>query len=257
MDLGLGGKTALVLGSTSGLGLAVARALSSEGARVALTGRRGDEAERLAAELPGAVGLQCDLTQPDSAERLVKETTQALGEIDILILNAGGPPPGRADELDSPAVRAAIDTLLIRQLEFVSLVLPTMKATGWGRIVGLGSSGVQQPLANLALSNLSRAGLAGYLKTLASEVAVDGVTVNMVLPGRIATDRVASLDRGKAERESLDIATVQERSRATIPAGRYGLPDEFGAVVAFVCSAQASYVTGEQIRCDGGLVSAF
>jgi 3-oxoacyl-[acyl-carrier protein] reductase len=248
MDLGLHGRTALVAGSTSGLGLAVARELAAEGARVAVTGRRGDVAKEEAAALPGAVGLEVDLAAPGSAERLVADVAEQLGAVDVLVLNSGGPPPGTADGLSAEMVAGALDTLLLRQVELVSAVLPGMRERGWGRIVALGSSGVQQPLPRLALSNIARAGLAGYLKT---------VTVNMVLPGRIATDRVASLDRSAADREGLSVTDVEARSRGSIPAGRYGRPEEFAAVVAFVCSDRASYVTGEQLRCDGGLVAGY
>jgi 3-oxoacyl-[acyl-carrier protein] reductase len=257
MDLGLHGRTALVAGSTSGLGLAVARELAAEGARVAVTGRRGDVAKEEAAALPGAVGLEVDLAAPGSAERLVADVAEQLGAVDVLVLNSGGPPPGTADGLSAEMVAGALDTLLLRQVELVSAVLPGMRERGWGRIVALGSSGVQQPLPRLALSNIARAGLAGYLKTLAGEVARDGVTVNMVLPGRISTDRVASLDRSAADREGLSVTDVEARSRGSIPAGRYGRPEEFAAVVAFVCSDRASYVTGEQLRCDGGLVAGY
>ena len=257
MDLGLTGRTALVAGSTSGLGLATARALAAEGARVAICGRRGDTARELAAELPGAAGFEVDLTEPGSAQQLAAAVAGELGPVEVLVLNSGGPPPGQAQSVSTDAVRAALDTLLLRQVELVAAVLPGMRADRWGRIVAVGSSGVQQPLAGLALSNIARSGLAGYLKTLAGEVAADGVTVNMVLPGRIATDRVASLDRGRAEREGADPADVQGRSPAAIPLGRYGRPEEFGAVAAFLCSDLASYVTGEQVRCDGGLVGGY
>jgi 3-oxoacyl-[acyl-carrier protein] reductase len=257
MDLGLQGRTALVAGSTSGLGLAVARALAGEGARVAVTGRRGEVARKEAAALPGAVGLEVDLSAAGSVEPLVSDVVGLLGPVDVLVLNSGGPPPGTAEGVSADQVRGALETLLLRQVELVSAVLPGMRQRGWGRIVGLGSSGVQQPLPRLALSNIARAGLAGYLKTLATEVACDGVTVNMVLPGRIATDRVAALDRSAAEREGMAVADVEARSRASIPAGRYGRPEEFAAVVAFMCSDRASYVTGEQLRCDGGLVAGY
>jgi 3-oxoacyl-[acyl-carrier protein] reductase len=257
MDLGLEGRTALVAGSTSGLGLAVARALAEEGARVAITGRRGEVARQEAASLPGAIGLEVDLAAVGSVAQLTAAVTAQLGAVDVLVLNSGGPPPGTAESLSADQVRGALETLLLRQVELVAAVLPGMRERGWGRIVGLGSSGVQQPLARLALSNIARAGLAGYLKTLAGEVARDGVTVNMVLPGRIATDRVGSLDRSAAEREDLSVAEVEARSRASIPAGRYGRPEEFAAAVAFLCSDRASYVTGEQLRCDGGLVAGY
>jgi 3-oxoacyl-[acyl-carrier protein] reductase len=257
MDLGLTGRTALVAGSTSGLGLAIARALAAEGARVAITGRRGDTARRLAAEQPAAAGFEVDLAEPDAAERLTAAVVAELGPVEVLVLNSGGPPPGGARDVRTGAVRSALETLLLRQVELVAQALPGMRARQWGRIVAVGSSGVQQPLAGLALSNIARAGLAGYLKTLAGEVGRDGVTVNMVLPGRIATDRVADLDRFRAEREGADVADVEARSRATIPVGRYGRPAEFAAVAAFLCSDPASYVTGTQVRCDGGLVGGY
>jgi len=257
MDLGLAGKKALVLGSTSGLGLAVAQALGREGAIVALSGRRGDVARERAAEIPGATGYEVDLAAADSAHKLAEEVTRDLGSVDILILNSGGPTPGTAASVTPDSLRPALDTLLIRQVELTSIFLPGMRAARWGRIVGLGSSGVQQPLPALALSNIARAGLAGYLKTLANEVAADGVTVNMVHPGRIQTDRIESLDNSKAQRENTDVEEVRTRSKAAIPMGRYGDPAEFAAVAAFLCSQQASYVTGEQVRCDGGLVGSY
>jgi 3-oxoacyl-[acyl-carrier protein] reductase len=257
MDLGLKGRVALVAGSTGGLGLAVAQTLAAEGAKVAITGRRGGAARRHASALPGAAGFEVDLAQPGSAEQLTTAVARKLGPVDIIVLNSGGPPPGGAEGVTVEAMRGAVETLLLRQIELASSVLPAMRRRGWGRVVGLGSSGVQQPIAGLALSNIARAGLAGYLKTLAAEVGEDGVTVNMLLPGRIATDRVAALDEAKASRQAMDVAEVQARSRASIPARRYGRPEELAAVAAFLCSEKASYVTGEQVRCDGGLVAAY
>jgi 3-oxoacyl-[acyl-carrier protein] reductase len=140
------------------------------------------------------------------------------------------------------------------QQQLTSLALPAMREHGWGRVLAIGSSGVQAPLPNLALSNLGRAALAGYLKTLAAETAAEGVTVNLLLPGRIATDRVAQLDQNAAQNQGLSVDEVEARSKAGIPAGRYGRPEEFGAVAAFLCSDLASYVTGTALRCDGGLV---
>ncbi|SDR15640.1 SDR family oxidoreductase [Thermostaphylospora chromogena] len=250
MDLGLKGRTALVCASTGGLGEATARALALEGARVVVSGRRGERARAIAAELPDAIGVEADLLAPGGVERLVS----AAGEVDILVLNGPGPRPGPAATMTGEDLTAAVDALVRPHLRLISLVLPGMRARGWGRILAIGSSGVVSPLANLALSNLGRSALAGYLKTLAAEVAADGVTVNMLLPGRIATERVARLDAAAAEREGRSVAEVEAASRAAIPAGRYGRPEEFGQVAAFLCSEPASYVTGTALRCDGGLV---
>lgn len=256
MDTGLKGRTALVPGSTGGLGLASARALAAEGANVVLAGRRGELAERYAAELPAAIGVEIDLSDDGAAERLHERAVEAFGPVDVLVLNSGGPPPSVATDLTADQLESALRLLLIRQQQLVAAALPGMRERGWGRIIAIGSAGIQQPIDGLALSNTARAALAGYLKTLASEVAADGVTVNLVLPGRIDTDRVASLDRSAAERQSSTPEEVRTRSEATIPAGRYGTPEEFAAVVTFLASAGASYVTGEQVRCDGGLVRA-
>ena len=257
MDLGLAGRTAVVCGSTSGLGLAVARALADEGAHVVVSGRRGDAARAEAARLPSALGVEVDLADQEGPAHLLEEARRRFGAVDVLVLNAGGPPPGPATDLTLESTEAALRTLLLAQVRLVQLVLPEMRERRWGRLVAIGSSGVQQPLPNLVLSNVGRAGLAAYLKTLAAEVAADGVTANMVLPGRIDTDRVAALDRGAAERAGVDQAEARRRSEATIPAGRYGTPEEFAAVVAFLCGAGAAYVTGEQVRCDGGLVRSY
>jgi len=257
MDTGLAGRTVLIPGSTSGLGLASARAFAAEGANVVLAGRRGDVAATEAAELPSAVGVEIDLTEPEAAARLVEQTHEAFGPVDVLVLNSGGPPPGTAADTTPAAVESALQTLLLQQLRLVQAVLPSMRERGWGRIVAIGSSGVQQPLEMLTLSNTGRAALSGYLKTLAAEVAADGVTVNMVLPGRIDTDRVAALDQGKADRSGRSADEVRTAAEATIPAGRYGHPDEFASAVVFLASGPASYITGTQLRVDGGLVRSF
>lgn len=254
MDLGVAGRTAVVCASTSGLGEAVARALAAEGAHVVVSGRRGERARQIAGELPGAVGVEVDLTHPGDDQRLLAAARDAFGEIDILVLNGPGPTPSSAAQMSEPDVDAAIDTLLRPHVRLVSAVLPGMRERRWGRILAVGSTGIAAPLPNLALSNLGRAALAGYLKTLAAEVASDGVTVNLLLPGRIATDRAAALDRAHADRSGRSVGAVEEQALAEIPAGRYGEPAEFGGVAAFLCSRQASYVTGTALRCDGGLV---
>ncbi|MGP0223385.1 SDR family oxidoreductase [Paenarthrobacter sp. NCHU4564] len=272
MDLGIGGKTALVAASTGGLGLAVARALAAEGVRVAVVGRRRDRAKEIVAELQAAYGtgvlgsgslgtsgfdavaIEADLGTPEGIESAVDQTVANLGPIDILVLNGPGPKPGAAATLTSEDMAAAFDLLVKPHHALVSQVLPGMRERRWGRILAIGSSGVTAPLPNLAVSNTGRAALAGYLKTLAAEVALDEVTVNLLLPGRIATDRVTQLDQAAAKRRGTTLVEIQLESRKTIPARRYGEPAEFGAAAAFLCSAPASYITGVALRCDGGLI---
>jgi 3-oxoacyl-[acyl-carrier protein] reductase len=256
MDTGLKGRTAVVPGASSGLGLAVARALAAEGANVVLGGRRGELVREEASSLASAVGVEVDLTDPGAADALVGAAQDHFGPVDVLVLNGGGPPPGLAVDFTTEQLADAIALLVQPHQRLVRAVLPGMRGRGFGRIVAIGSSGVQAPLERLVASNAARAALAGYLKTLATEVAADGVTVNMVLPGRIATDRTTAIDNATAERNGTTPEAARTQSEATIPAGRYGTPDEFAAVVAFLASGAASYVTGEQIRCDGGLVRA-
>lgn len=257
MDLSLDSRSALVLGSTSGLGLAIAQGLAGEGASVAFCGRRGERAAELAAQYPKALGLEIDLSEEASIDRGIETVVRRFGGIDIVVLNAGGPRPGRADTMTAQDLGAALQTLLLAQIDIAARLLPGMRARKWGRILAVGSSGIQQPIPDLAQSNTVRAALAGYLKTLSREVAADGVTVNMVLPGRIDTDRVAQLDAMRAERTGRDTPTVRKQSEESLPAGRYGTPREFGDVAVFLCSQNASYVNGTQIRVDGGMVGSF
>ncbi|HKC26969.1 MAG TPA: SDR family oxidoreductase [Jatrophihabitans sp.] len=259
MDLGLSGRVALVAGATSGLGLAVATALAAEGAHVAICGRRADvaadQAAGLATAAAPAIGVALDLTDPQSISRAVEEVRSQLGEIDVLVLNGGGPPPSDAASLRPADGQAAAKVLLDGPVQLVGECLPGMRSRSWGRIVAVGSSAVQQPIPGLATSSMYRTALASYLKLLSREVAGDGVTVNMVLPGRIDTARVGQLDANRAHNTGKDIDTVRAESQATIPVGRYGTVEEFAAVVAFVCGRPASYVTGAQVRVDGGLVN--
>jgi len=263
MDLHLKGRSALVVGSTSGLGLAIATALSREGVRVAVSGRcvavsgrREDVAKEEAAALDGALHIALDLSDPASVEAAASTAEAAFGGVNILVLNCGGPPPGSASEVTVEGLAESVRPMLLSQVQLVSLLLPGMCRRGWGRILAVGSSGVQQPIPHLVRSNAVRSALASYLKTLAGEVGRDGVTVNMVLPGRIDTGRVASLDEAAAKRLGDDVATVRRGSEASIPLGRYGTPEEFADVATFLCSPRASYVTGSQIRIDGGAIAS-
>jgi 3-oxoacyl-[acyl-carrier protein] reductase len=257
MDLGLTGKVAVVLGSTSGLGRACAVSLAAEGAHVVVVGRRSELVDALAAELPSALGITADLLEKDAPARIAAAARDAFGRVDVLVLNGGGPEPGPALDLDVESVRAATELLLVPHVAMVRELLPAMRLAGWGRIIAVGASSVQQPSKMLAASSVGRAALAGYLKTLSGDVARAGVTVNMVLPGRIQTDRVTSLDRFNAERTSSTPDAVREASEREIPLGRYGRAEEFAAVVTFLAGEPASYITGEQVRCDGGLVSGY
>lgn len=260
MDLGITGRTALVLGATGGLGWGSATALAAEGVRVVLVGRDQAKVEARVAELPSGQadhqGWVVDLGGDSAAEQITERLGQAGIEVDILVLNSGGPPPGPPSALDAQVAQAAFDLLVKPQVALVHALLPGMLERGWGRILAIGSSGIHQPIPTLTASNLGRSALAGYLKTLASEVASAGVTVNMVLPGRVDTDRVASLDAAAAERSGTDVATARATSEAAIPAGRYGTVEEFGATVAFLASQPAAYLTGIEVRVDGGMVGA-
>lgn len=254
MDLGIAGRNALVCASTGGLGEATARALAAEGVNVVVSGRRGERAKAIAAELPGATGVEVDLTAPGGAEKLLSAAQDALGQIDILVLNGPGPRPASASEVGPDDTAEAVRNLLLVHQKLVGGVLPGMRERRWGRLLAIASSGVEAPIPNLALSNIGRSALAAYLKSLSIDVADEGVTANLLLPGRIATDRLSSLDGATAERERLPVEEVRARGEAAIPAKRYGEPAEFGATAAFLCSAHASYITGTAIRCDGGLV---
>ncbi len=255
VDLGIAGRTALVCASTAGLGRATAEALAAEGVNVVISGRRGELAREIAGALPGAQAVPCDITADGAAEFLVEEARRLSGaDIDILVLNGPGPKPAAAANISAEDTRAAVETLLVFQQRLVQAVLPGMRRRGWGRIVAIGSYSIVEPLANLALSNIGRSALAAYLKTLATEVGPDGVTVNMVLPGRIDTDRIRALDAAQAGRDGRSVADVAAASAASVPLRRYGTPAEFGAVTAFLCSEQAAYMTGSAVRCDGGVV---
>ncbi|MFN7953536.1 MAG: SDR family oxidoreductase [bacterium] len=242
MDLGIAGKRAAVAAGSAGLGFATAEALAREGARVAICGRDRARVEDAAARLGGgAIALTIDVSDPTNAARFVSEAGAALGGVDILVTNAGGPPPG--DFAGTPFERYP-DALALNLLSVVAMckeAVPAMQARRWGRVLAITSIAVRQPIANLILSNTARAGATGFLKTLAREVAKDGVTVNSLQPGLHATSRVTQLHGD-------DLSALA----ATIPAGFVGAPGDFGRVAAFLCSEHARFVTGAAIPVDGG-----
>ena len=259
MDLGIAGRKALVMSSSRGLGLGIARALAAEGCDVLLTGRTEDrlraEAEAITARGAGRADfVRVDLTEEMSVDVLAEAAERVLGHVDILVNNTGGPPPGRMVDAEPDVFALQFDAMVLRVVSLTKRLLPGMRERGWGRIVTVGSSGVEQPIPTLGLSNAVRSALVGWSKSLAGDVAADGVTVNMLLPGRIHTERVDRLDAAAAERTGSSLDEARAASRATIPAGRYGTVEEFAAVAAFLCSAPASYVTGSMVRCDGGAI---
>lgn len=255
MDLNITGKRALVLGASRGLGMAIAKSLAAEGVTVFAAARSKDKIEAWSADVPAVTPVALDLSDIAQVDALV-DTLLEDGGVDIVVNNGGGPPPGTAQDAGRSDWIMHFEAMAANIFHLNTRLLPAMKERGWGRIISVASSGVEQPIPNLALSNGIRSALIGWSKTLANEVAGDGITVNVVLPGRIHTQRVDELDAAAAKRTDKDVAEVAAASRATIPAGRYGKPEEFADVVTFLASDRAAYVTGSKIRIDGGSIKS-
>jgi 3-oxoacyl-[acyl-carrier protein] reductase len=261
MDLGLGGKTALVGASSRGLGLASALAIAREGARVTVCARGEQDLEAAAGQIREETGAEvlavaADLNDGAEIERVVAATVERFGGLDVLVNNSGGPARGVFAELDDDAWRAGFEVVTLNFVRFVRAALPHMRARGWGRIVGIQSMSVKQPVAGLDLSNGIRPGIAGLMKALMPELARDGITINLVLPGIFATARIhpglASPDPEERERALAEVRPLG----ASIPAGRLGEPGELGSLVAFLASEQAAYITGAAYQVDGGVIAS-
>ena len=257
MNLGIQGKRAVVLASSRGLGRGIAMALASEGAHVLLCGRNGD---RLAANCKEinqqgqgkADWVWADLGDTEFVPTMEKAIADKLGGVDILVNNSGGPTPGTTEDMSEDKLITYFHSMVLQIINLTNRLLPGMKEQGWGRILTVASSGVIEPIGGLALSNTLRPALAGWSKTLATEVAGYGITSNLLLPGSIHTDRLDELDNAAAKRTGRSVEDIRRSSAKEIPAGRYGRVEEFAAVAAFLCSEPASYVTGSMVRCDGG-----
>jgi 3-oxoacyl-[acyl-carrier protein] reductase len=258
MELGLTKRRALVLGGNRGMGLAIARALAAEGADIAIAARDAVRLELARAELAATgarvAAFPLDLGDTAALAPFAARVAAEFGAPEILINNTGGPPYGTAAGRSLAEWQSSFSEMTLPVIALTDALLPAMRQAGWGRIVTIVSSGAVQPVPVLGISNALRAALLGWSKTLAGEVAADGVTVNILVPGRIATERVHLTDLAAAERQGLAVEEVRRRSVATIPMGRYGTPEEIADMVTFLASARAGYVTGAMIRVDGGII---
>ncbi|UXI69971.1 SDR family oxidoreductase [Tahibacter amnicola] len=259
MDFGISGRKALIVGGSKGLGRGVARALAAEGVDVALIARDAEPLAQTASTIESEFGVRAlavpaDLGDAASLDAALARCASSLGEIDILLNNSGGPPPSGVAGIAPAVWEAQFQSMVMPIFRITQFVLPAMRRRGFGRILTVASSSVVEPNPAIAISNTLRSALVGWSKTLATEVAADGITVNLLLPGQVATDRTAFLDAAAAERQGVPVEKVRGAREAGIPARRYGTPEEFGAVAAFLASVQAAYVTGSMVRVDGGLL---
>ena len=257
MDLGMSGKRALVCASSKGLGRGCAEALAGEGVNLVMNARGAEALEEAAAAIRAAHGVEvvtvaADITTEEGRAKVLK----AAGDVDILVTNAGGPPPGLWSDWDRDDFIAALDANMLTPIALMKALLPAMMERGWGRVVNITSFSVKAPVAQLGLSNSARAGLTGYVAGTARQVAGKGVIINNLLPGIHATDRADALDGGVAKAEGITIDAARARRAAAIPVGRYGTAEEFGAACAFLCSQHAGFIVGQNLVHDGGAINA-
>lgn len=259
MNLGLKGRRALVMGASKGLGRSIADALAAEGAALVISGRDQKSLDVAAKELvalgaASCIGIPCDVAHGAQMDALADGAVAAMGGVDILVQNHGGPPPGPALEVTEELLTTWFQRIVLSPVRITNRLLPAMRAQKFGRIINVGSTGMLQPLPNMVLSNTLRASIMGWMKTLSAEVAHEGITCNIVAPGAIRTDRSLETASSLAKRQGKSVDDVIAERSKTIPAGRYGLPSEYGPLVAFLCSDQAAYITGSIMRTDGGMV---
>jgi 3-oxoacyl-[acyl-carrier protein] reductase len=259
MDLGLAGKVAMVAGASKGLGFAVAGGLTEEGVKVSMSSRDGAAIEAAAEKIrreggPEVLAMAADMSSPEAIAHWSEATLGRFGGIDLLFVNTGGPPSGGFDAFDDRAWQRAFEAQLLSAVRLVREAIPSMRGRGGGSVVFSTSSSVEEPIPNLVLSNVFRAGVAALAKTLAGELARDRIRVNVAIPGRIDTDRVRELDAAGAGKAGIGLADQKIRQAAAIPLGRYGEPREFARGVVFLLSDAAGYITGANLRIDGGMI---
>ncbi|TXC96217.1 SDR family oxidoreductase [Streptomyces sp. ISID311] len=258
MDLGITGRTALVTGAGGGLGSAISLALAREGAHVIGADISAGALQTLDAAMRAENlrfdAVPFDLADPQALRAGIDQVRDKAGSPDILVNNTGGPPPLAVTELSAENWQTWFEAMVTPVITMTDLLLPAMRAAGWGRIITSASSGVITPIPNLGLSNSLRSALVGWSKTLAGEIAGDGVTANVVVPGRIATPRIAALDKARAQREGITVEEAARASTVGIPVGRYGRPEEYASLVTYLAGDPASFITGSIIRCDGGMI---
>ena len=257
MDLGIKGKRALVCASSKGLGRGCAEALAEAGVNLVMNARGEEALEAAAAEIRSNYGVEvtavaADITSDEGRAKVL----EAAGQVDILVNNAGGPPPGMWTDWDREDFIKALDANMLTPIALIKALVPGMMERGWGRVVNITSQSVKAPIAALGLSNSARAGLTGYVAGTSRQVAGKGVTINNLLPGIHATDRADALDKGVATREGITLEEARARREASLPVGRYGTSEEFGATCAFLCSQHAGFIVGQNILLDGGGVNS-